>query len=1014
MDKYQFNSQEFSIWEKSCVPMAVYQFIDRRVVTIVLSDGFCRLFNLRREEAYDLMDNDMYRDTHPDDVVRIADAAFHFATEDCEYNVVYRSKVEGRYKIIHAFAEHVYMENGIRLAVVWYSDEGPYQPENWEYENKLQTVLNTRMVQERYAMRTVFDHLTGLPAMTYFFELAEAGRKRIREQGKNVAFLFLNLNGMKFFNHKYGFSEGDKLLKAMARLLTENFSNENCSRFAQDHFAVYTDAEDIETRIEKFLNDCEQVNNGNNLPVRVGIFIDRTDKEGETDVSGACDRAKAAANVNREVYRSGYRFFDEGLLTSYRHRQHILDNFERALREHWIKVFYQPIVRASNGRVCDEEALARWIDPEIGFLSPAEFIPVLEEAKLIYKLDLYVLEQILERLEDQKKRNLYFVPQSINLSRYDFESCDIVEEIRKRVDGAGVDRGMITIEVTESVIGTNFEYMKKQIERFRELGFSVWMDDFGSGYSSMDVLQSVQFDLIKFDMRFMQQFDQSEKSKIILMEMMRMTMSLGLDTVMEGVETEEQVDFLREIGCRKLQGYFFCKPIPYEDILERYKKGIQIGFENPEESAYYSTVGGINLYDLSVVAHEDQESMQQYFNTMPMAVVEEDGDDYRVIRCNKSYTEFIRRFYGQEPEEIRVHYEEDKTAPWHALLRQFRKCPEVGDCHFFTGMIHAKHVVHSFVRKVAKNPVNGKAAIVYVLLAMEDSTKQSQVSYMNIARALAADFFALYYVNLEDETFTEFRSDASEGDLAVERRGENFFEESRKDALEFIDERDRKYFRFKFTKENVIRSMDEHESFILTYRLLIDGVPTYVNMKAVRMRSDSKHIIIGVNNVDSQVRQKMALDRHLEEQATYARIAALTGDYICIYTVDPETEEYTEFSASKSYEELGLPKKGKDFFGQSIEDAHRTMYSSDAEKFEKVFTKENILSEIRNSGIFSMTYRLKLEGKPTYVNLRAGLVEEKDGPQLIVGILNTDAQVRRELEQNTDTQNLSDMMKYED
>ena len=1011
MEKYQFDSREFSIWEKSCVPMAVYQFIDRRVVTIVLSEGFCRLFHLSKDEAYDLMDNDMYRDTHPDDVVRISDAAFHFATEDCEYNVVYRTKIGSEYKIIHAFAEHIYMENGTRLAVVWYTDEGFYRPENGEYENKLQQILTQEMHQESYARKTVYDHLTGLPAMTYFFELAESGRKKLNDKGKVTAFLFIDLNGMKFFNSQYGFSEGDKLLKAMARLLAETFSNENCSRFAQDHFAVFTHAGAIEERVEQFLAGCEKINNGNNLPVRVGIYLDEM---GEISVSSACDRAKAAGDMIRETYRSGYYLFNEKILESYRHHQYIVEHFEEALREHWIKVYYQPIVRSANGRVCDEEALARWIDPVLGFLSPAEFIPVLEEERLIYRLDLYMLEQILERLNDQKKRNLFLVPQSINLSRYDFESCDIVEEIRKRVDEAGIDHSMITIEVTESVIGADFEYMKKQIERFRELGFAVWMDDFGSGYSSMDVLQSVQFDLIKFDMRFMQQFDKSEKSKIILTEMMRMTMSLGLDTVMEGVETEEQVQFLREIGCRKLQGYYFCKPIPYEGILERYEKGIQIGFENPEESAYYSTVGGINLYDLSVVAHEDQESVQKYFDTTPMAVVEEDGDDYRVIRCNKSYREFIRRFFGQEPEDILAHYEENKTSPWHALMRQFRKCPEVGDCLFFTGMIKAKHIVHSFIRKVAFNQVNGKAAIVYVLLAMEDSTKQSQVSYMLIARALAADFFALYYVNMETETFTEFRSDAEEGDLAVERQGENFFEESRKDALEFIDERDREYFCFKFTKENIIRAMDEHESFTLTYRLLENGVPTYVNMKAVRMRSDSKHIIIGVNNVDSQVRQKMELERHARERETYERITALSGDFICIYTVDPETDEYTEFSATTMYEGLGLAKEGKDFFEESREAAVRAMYSGDVERFRSIFNKENILSAIQKNGFFSMQYRLMMDGRPVYVNLKAGLVREKDGDQLIIGVLNTDTQVRRELENSTETQRLSDTMKYED
>ncbi|MBQ1587092.1 MAG: EAL domain-containing protein, partial [Ruminococcus sp.] len=193
------------------------------------------------------------------------------------------------------------------------------------------------------------------------------------------------------------------------------------------------------------------------------------------------------------------------------------------------------------------------------------------------------------------------------LSRADFNACDIVEEIRKLVDASGMSRDKLNIEVTESVIGSDFEFMKSQIERFRSLGFRVWMDDFGSGYSTLDVLQSIRFDLIKFDMRFMKEFDTSEKSRIMLTELIRMAISLGVDTVCEGVETKEQADFLREIGCTMMQGYYFCRPIPFEKILERYQKVIQIGFENPEESGYYAAVGKINLYDLAILSNEDQE-----------------------------------------------------------------------------------------------------------------------------------------------------------------------------------------------------------------------------------------------------------------------------------------------------------------------------------------------------------------------------------------------------------------------
>ena len=248
------------------------------------------------------------------------------------------------------------------------------------------------------------------------------------------------------------------------------------------------------------------------------------------------------------------------------HRKYIIDNLDRALEEKWIEVWYQPIIRTANGRVCDEEALSRWVDPVRGLLPPDEFIPVLEKAHLIYKLDLYVVDEVLKKIRKTEEEGLYIVPQSVNLSRYDFESCDIVEEIRSRVDAAGVGNDKLTIEITESVIGSDYDYMKAQVERFHELGFNVWMDDFGSEYSSLDYLMNIPFDLIKLDKKFMDQFDSGEKTRIILTELVRMAVSLGIETICEGVETEEQYLALKELGCSYVQGYYFSKPVPPEDF----------------------------------------------------------------------------------------------------------------------------------------------------------------------------------------------------------------------------------------------------------------------------------------------------------------------------------------------------------------------------------------------------------------------------------------------------------------
>ena len=187
--------------------------------------------------------------------------------------------------------------------------------------------------------------------------------------------------------------------------------------------------------------------------------------------------------------------------------------------------------------------------------------------------------------------------------------------------------------------------MKERISRFQELGFQVWMDDFGSGYSSLDLLQEMRFDLIKFDMRFMRQFETSPRSRVILTELMRMVQNLGIESICEGVETAEQADFLSEIGCTKMQGYFFCKPIPVEEIWTRFKNGTGIGFENPEEAVYYRTIGTINLYDLSSVSTEDGEGSKRYFDTIPMAVYEYDGKVMKMIRANKSFRDFLSRYF---------------------------------------------------------------------------------------------------------------------------------------------------------------------------------------------------------------------------------------------------------------------------------------------------------------------------------------------------------------------------------
>ncbi len=609
MEKYQFDAEQLRMMERMRVPFAVYQFINRRVVTLVLSDGFCSLFGYQnREQAYYDMDHNMYVNDHPDDAARIADMAYRFAVEGGQYNAVYRTRASdgSGWRIIHALGEHVLTPEGVRLAYVWYTDEGAFVPESDAEEQaspkRLGAALSRSLREESVRLGMHYDFLTGLPDMTHFFELAESERDSIRRSGDRPALLFIDLSGMKYYNRRYGFDEGNALLRAFARLLAIYFGNENCSRFGQDYFAALTPAEGLDRALGQLFRDCRELNGGKSLSVRVGVCLMEPDS---TSISAACDRAKLACDGMRNLYVSCVKYFDESMQKDADVKRYIIGSFDRALEERWIKVYYQPIVRAVNGRVCDEEALARWEDPEKGPLSPAEFIPILEDARLIYRLDLYVLDRVLEKLKVLRAEGLHLVPQSLNLSRADFEVCDIVEEVRRRVDDSGLPRSPVTIEITESIIGSDFEFMKEQIQRFRDLGFPIWMDDFGSGYSSLDVLQSLRFDLIKFDMNFMRRFNENESGRVILTELMKMAAGLNIDTVCEGVETEEQLRFLREIGCSKLQGFYFCKPIPLSALLARYRSGGQIGFEDPAETGYYESIGRTDLFDLSALTGED-------------------------------------------------------------------------------------------------------------------------------------------------------------------------------------------------------------------------------------------------------------------------------------------------------------------------------------------------------------------------------------------------------------------------
>ncbi len=278
-----------------------------------------------------------------------------------------------------------------------------------------------------------------------------------------------------------------------------------------------------------------------------------------------------------------------------------------------------------------------------------------------------------------------------------------------------------------------------------------------------------------------------------------------------------------------------------------------------------------------------------------------------------------------------------------------------------------------------------------------EKARSAGVVYSHIAQAIASSYTNLFYVDLDTEEFIEYRTDTDRAELIEARRGINFFTALKADAQKRVHSYDRDALVAAMDRQTLLDTLKRDNSFIMTYRILRGNEPFYTTMKVSRMRDD-RFIVIGVTNVDDQVKEQRAAQRMQEEQIAYSRISALTGDYICVYVVEPETERFREFSSREGFESFSVPKEGMDFFDSARERTKEIIYPKDRDRFLSLFTRDNVLSEVERSGIFALTYRLMIDGKPVYVQLRAAKLAEKGGSRLIVGVNDIDAQVKQEEE----------------
>lgn len=475
--------------------------------------------------------------------------------------------------------------------------EGIFGPAVDEKQGPLWVVGLVKSTMRHDVLETDGD--TGLLGPHAFYRKA----KELLEQEKVDGTLgqrvpvFINLVHFSSFNSSYGLEAGDTLLYQMGQVIRSCFPDAPAAHVGADNFLVMASRSGISARMDRVVAEINDLIHDRVIRCKAGVVLFDEDHEPPESLKALkCrdifDMAKMAADSIREDGNRSWAVYNPSMGRDMVNTAFVLRNFENAMEKGHIHVYYQPITRALTGKVCSVEALARWEDPEKGMIFPGNFIPVLEKMKIIHLLDRYVIESTARIYHRLKKAGYPIIPVSVNLSRVDFDTLkpfDFMEEIIYRYQ---VPRQFFHIEVTESAMTRDTGVLKKELLRFKKAGYQLWLDDFGSGYSTLNVLKEFPFDLLKIDMAFLRNFN--EESRKIIRSIIRMAKNLSIHTLAEGAETKEQVDFLRESGCEDIQGYFYGKPMSIEEFEEKLGEG-SYAAEGPLEKVVMDRIGLVNV-----------------------------------------------------------------------------------------------------------------------------------------------------------------------------------------------------------------------------------------------------------------------------------------------------------------------------------------------------------------------------------------------------------------------------------
>ena len=414
------------------------------------------------------------------------------------------------------------------------------------------------------------DDLTGGYNRTGFIRMAENVLYNAKKKS-DYALMFFDIKNFKATNELFGIGGGDNILRDFYWRIGKIWNPSVSARLDTDHFVCLLPQSHInmDTLSQDLKLNVQLGGRAMKLYGYCGIYYVEDD---DVSVTSMIDRAKLAEESILSDHMQPYVVFDDSMRRKYVNQMELMGEYESAIANDEFKVYYQPVVEASSGNLISAEALVRWIHPQRGMVSPADFIPALENGGHISKLDWFITNRVAELSRERHQAGEPVVPVSVNLSWMDFYDEDMMQGLVELLGSDRVRVGDIRLEITETSYAALESDREGILDQLRKLGSPILLDDFGSGFSSFGMLKRYNFDILKLDMTFTRQIETSPKTCTIINGIIQMVHHLGIKVIAEGAETEAQVKFLRNNGCDYIQGYYFSKPLPEEDFLAYIQK----------------------------------------------------------------------------------------------------------------------------------------------------------------------------------------------------------------------------------------------------------------------------------------------------------------------------------------------------------------------------------------------------------------------------------------------------------